>query len=864
MTNKKRLSVPNKHVVSEKYSFRLRLYVLSTILVLLLTTVVWSLLSAKLNQNNADHLVNTYLFQDSATFHGSQLPGQHSLLIKWPIFLIIKLIGPSKFTFISFTVGITIMTVAALAFIMLKIEQRPKMFGVLCLTLASTLLLVPTQPHLAAILPVNMAMLATRNLEYIVYVGSLLLLLRPTKILHMHFWLSCLLMTLLIASDKLFLAMSLGGALISLVFYALVRRWSLVSLAVKWLVMTLISGIAATAVLWAVNAFRILHIANESTLSPYSAVHSVKELTLGTIYAVTGMLTNFGANPAPDTRVLSRIPEQLRHNIFQPSGLSYIINTGIVILVIVAIWHVFCAGLRHAKQRDIHLDDTSRLTLMLIWTTLAAIVVFIVSRHYYPVDARYLSIVVFTGFLALARYSTKHTLSIKTILVVSVFICLGIGAGFVNVIRDYDAEKTALSDTANRTDLIVQALKHHPVDVLVGDYWRVVPAKLIGDGQLNILPLENCNQVRNVLSSQNWQVDINNHSFAYLLSLDNSLTNFPHCNLEQVISDYGRPNASVLIAGTLDNPTEKLLFYDHGAHRTDLTSPIQSYKAPSTVVPTSLDQLNGTTCSVPTVMNIVAHQDDDLLFLSPDLIHDIHEGHCVRTIFITAGDAGNDQFYWLNREKGSEAAYSFMISSNRDVWIERIIKVSEHHFITVSSPRNNPSISLIYLHLPDGNLNGGGFKHTHNESLSALENGKIQHIQSVDGQSSYTSDELTSTLESLMHTYQPSEIRTQANFLSRTYPDHSDHIAVGQYSKAAYDRYELKQFENRLVIPIKFYVGYPIHNLLDNVFNFDLDEKRAAFFTYSEFDGSVCNLILNCKLSTTYNAYTHRQYHDIN
>src|SRR5215475_11483965 len=40
-------------------------------------------------------------------------------------------------------------------------------------------------------------------------------------------------------------------------------------------------------------------------------------------------------------------------------------------------------------------------------------------------------------------------------------------------------------------------------------------------------------------------------------------------------------------------------------------------------------------------MNIVAHEDDDLLFLSPDLIHDIQSGRCVRTIFVTAGDAGD-------------------------------------------------------------------------------------------------------------------------------------------------------------------------------------------------------------------------------
>src|ERR1700694_2302046 len=41
-----------------------------------------------------------------------------------------------------------------------------------------------------------------------------------------------------------------------------------------------------------------------------------------------------------------------------------------------------------------------------------------------------------------------------------------------------------------------------------------------------------------------------------------------------------------------------------------------------------------------TTLNIVAHEDDDLLFLSPDLLHAIQAGRAVRTVFVTAGDSG--------------------------------------------------------------------------------------------------------------------------------------------------------------------------------------------------------------------------------
>src|ERR1700749_3509165 len=57
-------------------------------------------------------------------------------------------------------------------------------------------------------------------------------------------------------------------------------------------------------------------------------------------------------------------------------------------------------------------------------------------------------------------------------------------------------------------------------------------------------------------------------------------------------------------------------------------------------------------------LNIVAHEDDDLLFLSPDLLHAIQGGGKVRTIFVTAGDAGSGTSYWTGRQNGMLAAYA--------------------------------------------------------------------------------------------------------------------------------------------------------------------------------------------------------------
>jgi LmbE family N-acetylglucosaminyl deacetylase len=315
----------------------------------------------------------------------------------------------------------------------------------------------------------------------------------------------------------------------------------------------------------------------------------------------------------------------------------------------------------------------------------------------------------------------------------------------------------------------------------------------------------------------------------------------------------------VLVAGTLDRPKEVLLFYDRGTNKSSPTT-AQPAAGPATVVPINLDELPFTSCKLPTIMNVVAHQDDDLLFMSPDLLHDISQGHCIRTIYITAGDAGRGNYYWLSREEGSEAAYSKMAGLGGTIWVHRILRLPGGQFLTIASPRGNSRISLVFMHLPDGNIKGDGFSASHFESLAKLESGKVSQLHAIDGQSVYSGGQLADALSDLMQTYLPSEIRTQANYIGQQFPDHSDHMAVGRYVKKAYAKFETEQYENRVAIPLKFYIGYPVHEMPENVADTDLSDKQAAFFAYARFDGGVCQSLDMCIRTPTYNAYLRRQY----
>ena len=829
-------------------------YAIGALGILLLTVVWWSVLSARVQQSNADQLVNAYLFKDTKTFQGAIFPDQHTQLIKWPLFLLVRVFGFSVNSFIILTMALVVGTVACFVALLRHIERRPLVFGTLCLALTSALLLVPAQPYAGALLPVNMAMLTTRNIEYILYVIGLLLIVKSSRVRCWQFWVAVIILALLIASDKLFLTLSLGGALVSLVMYGFVRRWEYVTLSVHWLLAGIFGTVAGIAVLKAINLSHLTHITTSAAAGPYTIIQSVHSMALGIAFGGLNILTNFGANPGFDSLTFHAFPHNSLARLFSISGFTFICNFLIFGVVIFAIYKVLRTSLVQFPKNKSSLGI--QLSVMLIVSSIIAIGAFVLSNHYYPVDSRYVTILLFTGFITIAAYlqTRKHIESKRAIAIGSILIASTV-LGIPTVLRENNKEAAALATINARNATIVAALEKSPTTVLLGDYWRVIPIKSISHNTINVTPLADCSLPRGLLTSAVWQPDIQKHSFAYLLSSDLDLTDYPHCSLSQVIQTYGRPNASILIAGTLTNPQERLLLYNKGRHT---SGPATTQASVATVTPITLDELP-ISCQGPTIMSVVAHQDDDLLFMNPDLLHDIKAGYCTRTIYMTAGDDGQDKFYWLSRENGSMAAYSKMIGTP-NIWIQRIVKLADNEFIVVANPRGDTQHTVIFLHLPDGNLRGNGFKDSHYESLAKLESGKITTIHAVDGQSSYTKAQIINTLSTLMNAYSPFEIYTQSTYKSIQFTDHADHVAVGQLTKRAYDQYEQEVYNDQVVIPIRFYMGYPGRLLAANVHDGDLQQKMATFLTYAQFDGSVCHSIQVCNQTPTYGAYLTHQY----
>lgn len=832
-----------------------RLYATGAALVLLGTTMFWSLLGARIQLDNADQLVNTYLIENGHVFQNASLPTAHTFLVKWPLFWLMHMYGASDAAFMGFTLLVVLMTVGLLIAVLYLLDRRPLVFGTLCLALASVLLLIPAQPYPGAILPVNMAMATTRNLEYILYIAAVMLFVRSPRLKAWGFWAAIGVLSLLVASDKLFLTLSIGGALMAVVVYAVLRRIEYVKLAGMWLAVSLAAGGIASAILFLLDYANVVHIIGQGAAGPYNLIHTPRQLILGLVFAGFGVLSNFGANIADGITNIYDAPKLMYQHLANAGGLAYLINIVVMAVGLVATWKLLFTSFLKPKRKKQETGPASRLSLILIWTGLASIVVFVLSDHYYPVDARYLAIIFFAVFIAMATYSARRKWQPEALILMGFGLLISCILGLAVNAQNYTSSLAAMSSTRARNVLVAQTLGHHPVATLIGDYWRVMPIKQIAQPKtdLRVTPYSNCLEPRGVLSSHAWETNLKTHSFAYLLSLDQHSPDFPACSLEQIVGRYGRPNSSVVIAGSIEEPQEILLFYDHGTNNATSVSSTPSYL--NTVLPIPLAQLPNTHCSTTTIMNVVAHEDDDLLFLSPDLIDSIKVGDCVRSVYVTAGDAGSDGLYWLSREQGSKAAYDIMDGPDKDIWIDRAVKLDDGRFVTVSSPARHPNITLIFMRLPDGNLDGGGFKAFDHQSLSHLQNSG-KRIQSVDQQSSYTAPQLTAALTALMDVYEPAEVRTQTQInMSEQYADHSDHLAVGHYATQAY-----AQYQNRDISQLKYYVGYPIRQWDENVFDGQLDEKRSAFFAYGRFDGSVCSTLEICSNTPTYHAYLGRQY----
>jgi len=520
-------------------------YRLLCVLLLAISTLCWSMDVARMQYGNADQLVDGFLFKNAHTIRGSIFPASHTLLFKWPLFWILSLLHNSRNASIILTALVAMITVGIFSLLLYRIDQRPLVFGTVCLGLASVLTLIPAQTLGGVTAPLNMSMLTGRNLEYIEYIGILVLYIRAGVWRSWQWIIASLALAVLGASDLLFMWWSIGGSIVLLGISYIGHLREYAATAKRWLSGSVLGWAGAYLLLYVLGKYAVV-ITRSGTDSP-GFVHDWGAVRSAIPYLLKGLLLNFGITKSNGRWAI--IPAAI--NMAIASGCMYAAYRLIQSMV-------------HTRLRD-HGSKAMQLFSMLFATTCAAMTAYVITDHPYQADARYLSIALFTGFLGLVLYACTTQIRPDILFMLSGIFFVGIISGIITT-HTFTNRTLANSSLRLRDERIALALQEHPVDVLVGDYWRVYPIKTMTahTGQ-NVLPLTGCFEPVSSLRSNAWRVNLLTHSFAYILSSSPSGTPFPICNLRSIEFIYGYPTAITVIAGNADHPSEILLFYSNGA-----------------------------------------------------------------------------------------------------------------------------------------------------------------------------------------------------------------------------------------------------------------------------------------------------------
>lgn len=176
---------------------------------------------------------------------------------------------------------------------------------------------------------------------------------------------------------------------------------------------------------------------------------------------------------------------------------------------------------------------------------------------------------------------------------------------------------------------------------------------------------------------------------------------------------------------------------------------------------------------------VVAHPDDDLYFMQPDLLEAVRSQTGVTTVYVTAGNYLYGADAAERRYAALRPAYGSVAGSND--WHCGALSIDGHvaeHCRLADRP-----VSLVFLAYPDGGKHG-----ELPNSLLDLWEGTIASARTVaDRPTSYTRDELVDTLAEIVTKTRPRTVHTLE--VAATHgEDHTDHMIAGALTLLAIAR----------------------------------------------------------------------------
>jgi hypothetical protein len=249
-------------------------------------------------------------------------------------------------------------------------------------------------------------------------------------------------------------------------------------------------------------------------------------------------------------------------------------------------------------------------------------------------------------------------------------------------------------------------------------------------------------------------------------------------------------------------------------------------------------------CERGTILNIVAHHDDDLLFLSPNLIHDIRDGKCVRTVFLIASDypgnrpITNDE-YMQERELGVRKAYAEAAGEDWTNWESAPYEIGEnenaHQFTKWTL---NDQVSIVELRISDNATPPGGALWY----LYGLNVPVTTRAGTDNDPQTFDRDGLGRILRDLVFDFRPDQIHAGDPLGDHhgptdehgVLPSHPDHLATARLVRWALDGMPGGPM-------VEGYRDYTIQYASSNLSDEEIGAKTQIFSAFTEHDLDICH-----------------------
>lgn len=261
-----------------------------------------------------------------------------------------------------------------------------------------------------------------------------------------------------------------------------------------------------------------------------------------------------------------------------------------------------------------------------------------------------------------------------------------------------------------------------------------------------------------------------------------------------------------------------------------------------------------------TVLQVVAHPDDDLFFMNPDVSRSISTGVNVATVYLTAGESdGRNEAHGAHlqdperpadhaayaeaRQNGIRAAYAQMATGNRaSAWQRKSVPTAGGGSVEVDVLIARPEVNLVWMQLREARSISGD----NPDSLRGLWDGGVHSlaVQPASGTPvragfSYTKEQAVEAIAGVFAMYRPTTIRTQDPTPGRAKDggallDHQDHVYGARFVQAAAERYA--KSGDRPHFSVQNYVSYPNSALPPTLGPQAAEEKLGYLKTYAWTD----------------------------